>query len=184
MEITTVNIIDIQPYTNNPRKNDKAVDVVAQSIKEFGFLVPVILDDKNVIVAGHTRVKAAIKLGMDNVPVIYAEGLSDAQIKAFRIMDNKSQEYAEWDIDLLKGELKEILDLSLTGFSNEELLLLDVDGLDVIERKDVITVNPPEAPKLKERFGFYFKNIEDYNRVKDYFIGDGFDENKLLDLIK
>lgn len=125
MEIVNVPIVDIVPYKNNPRKNDKAVDVVAKSIKEFGFKVPIILEDKNVIVCGHTRVKAAIKLGITEVPVIYAEGLTKEQIKAFRIMDNKSQDYAEWDMDLLKVELDELndlgFDLDLTGFGEKEV---------------------------------------------------------------
>ena len=125
MEIEQVNICDIQPYPNNPRKNEKAVDIVAKSIKNFGFLVPVILDDKNYIICGHTRIKAAIKLGMSSVPAIYAEGLTKEQINAYRIMDNKSVEYANWDIDLLKTELTDLknagFDLDLTGFSEVEL---------------------------------------------------------------
>jgi len=130
MEIEEVSVIDIAPYENNPRKNDRAVDIVMKSIQEFGFLVPVILDDKNTIVAGHTRIKAAIKLGMEKVPVIYTEGLTEAQIKAFRIMDNKSQEYAEWDINLLKQEmesLKEIgFDLDTTGFDRQAREIIDL----------------------------------------------------------
>jgi site-specific DNA-methyltransferase (adenine-specific) len=125
MELVNVPIQDIVPYENNPRKNDKAVGIVAKSIKEFGFLVPIILDDKNIIVAGHTRIKAAIKLGMSEVPCIYTEGLTDAQIKAFRIMDNKAQDYAGWDFEILQKEmtaLKEIgFDTSLTGFSEAEM---------------------------------------------------------------
>ena len=123
MEIETINIDEIKPYENNPRKNDRAVDIVAKSIQEFGFQVPVILDKDNVIIAGHTRIKAALKLGIKDVPIIYAEGLSDQQIKAFRIMDNKSQEYADWDNDLLKQEFNELnqmgFDLDLTGFDKQ-----------------------------------------------------------------
>ncbi len=125
METINIPIGDIAHYQGNPRKNDQAVNVVAKSIKEFGFLVPVILDDKNTIVAGHTRVKAAAQLGMTEVPVVYAEGLTDEQIKAFRIMDNKSHEYSWWDTDLLKQELEELkdlgVDLSTTGFLDREL---------------------------------------------------------------
>lgn len=125
MELVNVNIADIVPYESNPRKNDQAVDIVMKSIKEYGFLVPVILDDKNIIVAGHTRIKAAIKLGMTEVPVIYTENLTDAQIKAFRIMDNKTHEYAEWDMDLLKQEIISLSDmnynLDLTGFNDAEI---------------------------------------------------------------
>ena len=132
MEIINVPIADIVAYENNPRKNDKAVDVVAKSIKEFGFLVPIILDDKNIIVAGHTRVKAAIKLGITTVPVIYTEGLDEKQIKAFRLMDNKSHEYAYWNWKSLKEELEALqnmdIDMGLTGFTEAEIAsLLGVD---------------------------------------------------------
>lgn len=123
MEIINVPIVDIVPYETNPRKNDKAVDIVVKSIKEFGFRVPIILDDKNTIIAGHTRVKAALKMGLTEVPAIYADGLTEDQIKAFRIMDNKSQEYAEWDMDLLKLEIDDLkknnFDLDLTGFDQQ-----------------------------------------------------------------
>lgn len=123
MEIEQVNIVDIQPYKNNPRKNEQAVGVVADSIKNYGFLVPVVLDDKNIVVAGHTRIKAAMKLGMTSVPAVYTEGLNDEQIKAFRIMDNKSNEYATWDYNLLKQEILDLksIDVELTGFKQEEI---------------------------------------------------------------
>lgn len=124
MEVDTVPIAEIIPYEKNPRKNDRAVDIVAKSIKEFGFKVPIILDKDNVIVAGHTRLKAAQKLGIQELPVIWADDLTPEQIKAFRIMDNKSTEYAQWDFDLLKGELSELkelgFNLELTGFSDRE----------------------------------------------------------------
>lgn len=100
MEITNTPIEDLVPYTNNPRKNDKAVDSVAKSIQEFGFKVPIILDNDNVIITGHTRLKAAKQLGMKEVPTIKAEDLTPEQVKAFRIMDNKSQEYSGWDWEL------------------------------------------------------------------------------------
>ena len=85
MEIINKNISDLKPYENNPRNNDEAVDVVAASIKEFGFKVPIIIDNDNVIVCGHTRYKAAKKLKLENVPCIIADDLTDAQIKAFRL---------------------------------------------------------------------------------------------------
>lgn len=125
MKIENVKLTDIQEYGDNPRKNTKAIDIVAQSIKEFGFKVPVILDKKNVIVAGHTRVLAAQKLGITEVPVIYADDLNQTQIDAFRIMENKSQEYAKWDKDLLEKELAALkdqhVDLSSTGFTEAEI---------------------------------------------------------------
>lgn len=113
------------PYERNPRKNNKAVDVVSKSIKEFGFKVPIILDKDNVIITGHTRLKAAQKLGLKEIPVIWADDLTESQVKAFRIADNKTAEFAEWDLDLLKMELKDLdaleFDLDLTGFPSNEL---------------------------------------------------------------
>lgn len=124
MEIENIPIIDIIPYKNNPRKNDKGVDILVKSIKKFGFLVPIILDDKNIIVSGHTRIKAAIKLKLETVPVIYTENLSDDQIKAFRIMDNKSHELSEWNYNLLKEEFHDLEDtysFDYTGFEVPEI---------------------------------------------------------------
>src|SRR3990167_8503460 len=125
MDVENIPIAEIIPYSKNPRKNDKAVDIVAKSIKEFGFKVPIILDKNNVIIAGHTRLKAAEKLGLKEVPVLWADDLTPEQVKAFRIMDNKSSEYAEWDRELLKGELKELLEsnfnLELTGLRESEI---------------------------------------------------------------
>lgn len=110
------------PYENNPRNNDKAVDVVAKSIKEFGFKVPIIVDKNNVIVAGHTRLKAAKKLGLKDVPVIVADDLTEDQIKAFRLADNKTGEVATWNDEMLLEELKSI-NLDMTMFNFEEPLL-------------------------------------------------------------
>lgn len=145
-------ISDIIPYKNNPRNNDKAVDVVAKSISEFGFQNPIILDKNNEIIAGHTRLKAAQKLDLKEVPVIYAKDLTVAQVKAFRIMDNKSSESAEWDENLLKLEFEELdsleYDLENTGFS-----LRDVgDILDDNEvEEDTIDVNAYERAKSKTK---------------------------------
>ncbi len=137
MEIEKVSIEDIKPYEQNPRKNEKAVEIVMKSIKEFGFQNPIILDKNNEIIAGHTRLKAAIKLKLKEVPVIRANDLTEEQVKAFRIMDNKSSEYAYWNIDLLKDELvvlKDLkFDLDLTGFSGAEIDWLL--GIDDEERK-------------------------------------------------
>ena len=112
-------------YARNPRKNDHAVDKVAAAIREFGFRVPIVAKSDGTVVDGHLRLKAAKKLGLDEVPVILADDMSEAQIKAFRLSVNKVAELAEWDIDLLKREifdLKEMdFDLSLTGFDDDEL---------------------------------------------------------------
>lgn len=128
MKIEVIPISEIVPYLKNPRKNDKAVDIVAKSIKEFGFNVPILLDKNNVIIAGHTRLKAAQKLGLTEVPIIWLENLTEEQARAFRIMDNKTHEYADWNIDILREELNNLkdlgFDLELTGFDNRELTQL------------------------------------------------------------
>ena len=120
LKIEYIEIDKLIPYVNNPRINDKAIDIVAGSIKEFGFKNPIIIDKDNVIIAGHTRLLASRKLGLTDVPVIRAEDLSKQQVKAFRIADNKTSEYAEWDIDLLKIELSGLEDM-FTGFGDDEL---------------------------------------------------------------
>jgi ParB-like chromosome segregation protein Spo0J len=194
MKIEEIDIEDIKPYENNPRKNEKAIDIVARSIKEFGFKVPVILNKKNVIVAGHTRILAAKILGMKKVPVIYANDLNEKQIKAFRIMENKSQDYSEWDTELLVKEFKILkeggFDITLTGFSEEdvdsELKLNEVENDNIFDdRHKVIMLLPPEAPRLKEREAFYCKTIEDYNKIKGFFEKSGkLETEKLLGMIK
>lgn len=110
------------PYENNPRINDNAVDAVAASIKEFGFKVPIIVDKNNVIVAGHTRLKAAQKLGLEEVPVIVADDLTEEQIKAFRLADNKVSELADWDFSKLEAELSGLeMDMTQFNFDMKEL---------------------------------------------------------------
>lgn len=111
----------IIPYENNPRNNDKAVEAVANSIREFGFKIPIIIDKNNVIIAGHTRLKAAKKLGLTDVPVVKADDLTEDQVKAFRLADNKVSEIASWNEDLLLEELKAI-NLDMTQFNFEEPL--------------------------------------------------------------
>ena len=108
-------IKELIPYQNNPRKNDKAADKVAASIKEFGFKVPLVIDRNGVVVTGHTRLKAAKQLGIKTVPCIIADDLDENQIKAFRLADNKVAEAAKWDYDLLKIEL-EGLDIDVEDF--------------------------------------------------------------------
>lgn len=113
-----MNINDLIPYENNPRINDNAVDAVAASIREFGFKVPIIVDRNNVIVAGHTRLEAAKRLGLDTVPVIIADDLTDEQIKAFRLADNKTSELSKWDFTKLEEELKALtFDMEQFGFA-------------------------------------------------------------------
>ncbi len=125
MKVELVEITKVIPYARNPRRNDGAVAKVAASIKEFGFRQPIVVDPEMVIIAGHTRLQAALALGLKKVPVHIAEGLTESQIKAYRIADNRTNEEAEWDNELLGLELIDLkesgFDLDLTGFDLDEL---------------------------------------------------------------
>ncbi len=145
MDIQYKRLSDITPYERNPRKNDSAVKYVANSIKEFGFKVPIIIDKDGVIVAGHTRYKAAIKLKMKEVPCIIADDLSEEQVKAFRLADNKVAEKAEWDFILMTEELEDILkiDMSDFGFDLEvENSSYDIPNSEKGSLRDIFLVPP------------------------------------------
>jgi|TARA_Y100000052_G_C2940495_1_gene80288 ParB-like chromosome segregation protein Spo0J len=133
MDIKLVSPQDILPYQNNPRNNSEAVSVVATSIQEYGFRQPIVVDEENIILAGHTRHLASLELGLDAVPVHVAANLTEAQKASFRLMDNKSSEMSTWDRDMLKSELAKIadfdIDMQLTGFSLEEIARLSGDAL-------------------------------------------------------
>jgi site-specific DNA-methyltransferase (adenine-specific) len=146
-------IDSIRPYENNPRFNDAAVDAVAASIKAYGFRQPIVVDEQNVIIVGHTRYKAAIKLGMKTVPVHVAKGLTPGQAKAYRLADNQTATIARWDEDKLPFELlalqQEGFDLSLTGFSGDELLrLLGDDANPGLADLDDVP-EPPQEPETE-----------------------------------
>ena len=121
MNIVYKRVDEIIPYEKNPRINDAAVDAVAQSIKEFGFRVPIVLDKNNVIITGHTRLRSAKSIGLTEVPCIIADNLTPEQVQAYRIADNKTGEIAEWNYDLLPIELRDLqekdFDLSLLSRS-------------------------------------------------------------------
>lgn len=160
MEFVDKKLSEITPYKNNPRNNDEAVGPVAESIKEFGFKVPIVIDKNGEIVNGHTRYKAAKKLGLETVPVIVADDLSEEQIKAFRLADNKVGEIAAWDLDLLNEELNDILDLDMSVFGfelevdDENQGNLDAD-FEEIEDDSVLIVeaeNEEELEKLYDEF--------------------------------
>lgn len=144
MKIVEKNINELVMYENNPRKNDEAVKYVAESISQFGFKVPVIVDKDNVIVAGHTRVKAARKLKLQTVPCIVADDLTPEQIKAFRLADNKVSELSDWDEDLLNDELDDICNIDMTVFGFDDLETNMVDDDKEIVEDDVPSV--PEKP--------------------------------------
>jgi len=150
MKIELRPLTDITPYENNPRINDQAVDAVAASLREFGFRQPIVVDTDCVIVCGHTRYKAALKLGLEKAPVHVAKDLSPAQIKAYRIADNKSGELAEWNFDLLPVELGELqameFDLASLGFDEKELTkLLNAGGNAGLTDPDEVPSPPDEA---------------------------------------
>lgn len=138
MNIKTIKIEELKPYANNPRFNDDAVEYVANSIKEFGFKVPIIVDKKNEIVAGHTRYKASLELGLKEVPCIVADDLNEEQIKAFRLADNKVSEKSSWNFELLDEELQD-LDLNMEEF-----------GFDKIEDIDINSFFEDSEPKQEE----------------------------------
>lgn len=160
MNIIEMSVDALIPYENNPRRNDQAVDKVALSISAFGFKVPIVIDADDVIVTGHTRLKAAKKLGLKTVPCIRADDLTDEQIKAFRLADNKVSEFAEWDEEKLLAELEELenIDMSLYGFDEleKELSQFDEDMLNELfedapeKEKQAKTIKCPHCGELIE----------------------------------
>lgn len=141
--VTLMNIDEIIPYENNPRHNDEAVEMVAQSIKDFGFRYPILVDKNNVIISGHTRLKASKKLGLAKVPVMIADDLTDDKVKALRLVDNRTSEVASWDFDLLQKELDAIeMDMNQYKFDYDELM--------VGSEEDIVEDNPPEPDEENE----------------------------------
>ena len=159
MDIQWFLIDDIRPYERNPRRNTKAVDKVAESLKTYGWQQPIVVDTDHTIVAGHTRWLAAKKLKMEKVPVFVAKNLTPEQVKAYRIADNRLSEEAEWDSDLLRQELaslKELdVDLSWTAFSEIELTKLlgtlsesDEESVDGLTPQNMIVSQPGDVWEL------------------------------------
>ena len=162
MEIINKKLEELKPYENNPRFNDDAVEYVANSIKEFGFKVPIVIDKNNTIVAGHTRYKASIELGLDEVPCIVADDLTDEQIKAFRLADNKVSEKAQWDFELLDEELDNILDIDMGDF-NFEINNIELDK-EVANTNAELNIEKYEDNNFKcqcPKCGFKFNIKED-----------------------
>lgn len=141
LKIIYKNVDELTPYANNPRNNEMAVEPVAKSIKEFGFKVPIIIDKDGEIVAGHTRLKAAKELELEEVPCIIADDLTPEQIKAFRLADNKVTELADWDFELLESEL-EMLDMSELDFDMSEFGFDTKDANSTESFWDKIADNP------------------------------------------
>ena len=177
MELKYYKLTEITPYERNPRNNDEAVQYVANSIKSFGFKVPLVIDKNNVIVCGHTRYKAAEQLGLDTVPCIMADDLTDEQIAAFRLADNKTGELATWDFNLLEMEYVELqesgielADFGFTEFQHGDFiddLYEDEDIMNLRESLEKDTFNITFTfPVAKEQ------EINDYikKKGKDYLV--------------
>ena len=159
METITKKVSELIPYVNNPRNNDDAIDAVASSIKNFGFKVPIVIDSNNEIINGHTRLKAAKKLGLETVPVIVADDLTPEQIKAFRLADNKVGEIATWDENALAVELEELknLDFDMSEFEfeiDESQTQEKNENTDSVlyDEKMIIIIESDDESKLEEYF--------------------------------
>lgn len=165
MDIKIFNIEDIKIYANNPRKNDNAVKYVAESIKKFGIKQPLVIDKNKVIVCGHTRYKACLELGIKKIPCILADDLSEEEINAYRIVDNKTNEYSEWDENLLNFELDNIFEIDMSLFG-----LIDNEEIDSkkIKEKDIkkLELRPFEH---HDYIVFLFNNQHDFLNIASLF---------------
>lgn len=171
MEIINKKIEELKMYDKNPRKNDDSVDYVANSIKQFGFKVPLVIDKDGVIVTGHTRYKASKKLGLKEVPCIIADDLTPKQIRAFRIADNKVTEKSSWDLDLLKEEFDDLLDFDMTdfGFGEFEVTMLESDITPDGYDEDLIQKYSEHSDDFleKKRVIITYKTEEEENFLKE-----------------
>lgn len=155
IQIEYKNINELTPYENNPRNNDGSVDYVVNSIKEFGFRVPIIIDKNNTIIAGHTRYKAAKKLGLEEVPTIKVDDLTDKQIKAYRIADNKVGEFSSWDISKLDLELEELGDIDMGQFGVDDINV-EIDYSDKNKEYDIEDFSDDKFQAVCPKCGFKF----------------------------
>lgn len=147
MQVVMKETASLLEYDNNPRHNEEAIEAVANSIREFGFKVPIVISSDNIIIAGHTRLKASVLLGLEEVPCIIADDLNDEQIKAFRLADNKTAELATWDLSKLEEELSHIdMDMLQFGFEEMEELLPDNASDDDFDITDEIPEEPFSQP--------------------------------------
>jgi site-specific DNA-methyltransferase (adenine-specific) len=154
MTIIELKTDELIPYVNNPRNNDDAVDYVASSIKEFGFKVPIIVDKDKTIVAGHTRLRAAKKLGLETVPCIMADDLTEQQVKAFRLADNKVSEFATWDMDKLMIELEALDDIDMSEYGFEEL---EKEADEILKEVEEDEIPEEDEQQTRVQFGQLWK---------------------------
>ena len=186
MNIVNIKTDKLIPYINNPRDNTNAIDKVASSIQEFGFKVPIVVDKDNVVINGHTRLLASKKLGLEEVPCIIADDLSEAQIKAFRIADNKVSEYSTWDMELLQIELEALcemgIDMEITGFNEIECMEMledimpntddydvDIDDYDDVSEGNLKADNMIVSYFTEEEKAFLLELFREKNEGKKLF---------------
>lgn len=197
MDIVQKRVDEIFPYEKNPRKNDDAVEAVANSIREFGWKQPIVVDRDGVIIVGHTRYKAAKMLGLETVPVLVASDLTDEQAKAYRIVDNKTNEIAEWDFQLLSEELEGLdMDMEQFGFVSDTVDLKenpytrevnipqyepsgDDPAIDSLVNKEkaqslIDEINDSSLPEAEKEFlkmAAYRHLAFNYKMIADYYAG-------------
>ena len=186
MNVKTIPLAEIHPYANNPRKNDEAVAGVAASIKRFGFLIPMVIDRNGEIICGHTRYKAAKQLGLKEVPCVIADELTEDEIKAFRLADNKVSEKAQWDMDLLPVELAGIMlpmeDFGFESISPDEFgenFVLD-EGEKKPFQQISITVHDKQAALILQAI----KYVYDHNAVTETFTNENHNGNGLYEVVR
>jgi len=181
MKVETVLIESIVPYANNPRNNEEAIEKVARSIDEFGWRQPIVVDENMVIIVGHTRLLAAKSLGLNEVPIHVADKLTDEQARAYRLADNRTNEYASWNMKMLGIELRDLddigFDIELTGFNNIELASLLIDP-EVIEDHSAEWQGMPEYESenvaYKSLVVHFLKaqDVNDFSQLIGQAIGD------------
>lgn len=186
MKTTNKLLAELTPYERNPRRNDGAVDAVAESIRRFGFLVPIVIDRDGVIVAGHTRHKAAEKLGLKSVPCVVAEDLTEEEIRAFRLADNKVAEMAEWDAELLPLELADLtVDMTPFGFDTvAEEAFGDDFSLDDGEKKPFQQISLTLHDEQAELLHTAIRYVYDNDMVQETFGNENHNGNGIYEVVR
>jgi hypothetical protein len=186
MNILNLPLAEVHPYKNNPRKNEKAVAAVAESIGQYGFLVPLVISAEHEIITGHTRYKAAQKMGLSSVPCVIADELTEEQIKAFRLVDNKVGEISEWDMDLLPLEIADIAaDLTVFGFESVsedafgEDFSLDEGGKKPFQQIS-LTLHDEQAALLHAAI----KRVYDEKQVGETFGNENHNGNGIYEVVR
>ena len=163
MQIIDKKLTDLKPYANNPRHNAKAVPAVKESILKFGFKVPIVIDKNNVIVCGHTRFYASKEIGLETVPCIVADDLTEEQINAFRLVDNRVSEFADWNFDKLAEELSDLQDFDFEPFGFDDLMA----GLQPLEEET-------EQANLIKSLNVKSENLKELNDLFNELVERGF----------